>query len=491
MMVINKLINELIKYGIVSLVLDPQNEEYSTNRILDLCKLDSFIKEEVTVRDLDDILNDITSYLYQEKVIAGNDVETLDNFKGKLMDALMDMPNMVNYKFYKQYSILPNKATDYLYKLSKNSNYIQTKRISKNISFDYLSKYGNLQVTINLSKPEKDPRMIALALESKLDHQYPKCQLCVENVGYYGRPGHDGRSNLRAVPIILENETWYLQYSPYSYFNEHAIVLNAIHQPMVINKRAFAKLLSFVDMFPEYFIGSNADLPIVGGSILNHEHFQAGKNHFPIEDAKETFVTEIDKVEVYTLYWPLSTIRLKSSFKENILEVANKYLNKWRCYQNKELEINNSLDDLHNTITPIVRKCGDQYIIDLILRCNCTNELHPLGIFHPHQNLHHIKKENIGLIEAMGLAILPARLKLMSNQVSEYLDGNKDIINQENLKPHRSWILEIEKEYSRKNSYEYVLEKIGEVFMHVLEDAGVFKLNQISQQMFLEFVQNM
>lgn len=486
---INLLINELLTYGLEKGILAPENYMYTSNALIDLFNQTEFITEITNPREIDCILNDLAVYAYDNDIIKEDNVVTFDNFKAKVIDVLIDKPQEVIRKFFNLYQDNPCGATDYLYKLSKDTNYIQTKRIAQNIIWDCTTEYGKITLTINLSKPEKDPKLIALQMNKKSG--YPKCQLCKENEGYRGHIAYDSRSNMRIIPLKLNNENWYFQYSPYSYFNEHSIVLNEKHIPMIINRSTFIKLLDFLDYFPHYFIGSNAGLPIVGGSILNHEHYQAGRYRFPIEDAKFDYLGNWKDVEVGKLIWPLSTIRIKSKNKENMIELADLILHKWQSYQNEDLLIINSKDDLHNTITPISRKDGDYYIFDLILRSNYTNEEYPDGVFHPHPSLHHIKKENIGLIEAMGLGVLPARLKKEFALIIDGLEGNQDALQDSSLDKHRHWINTLIKKYDGNgNAHEFVFQEAGKVFSKVLKDAGVFKMNQEGDQALKEFIQS-
>lgn len=486
-MKINTLINELLAYGLKKGILDEADFAYSANLLIDFFQEKEFAREEVEVRDLDLILYDLTKYALEKGILASDDIVSRDNFKAKTIDFLIDRPKEVVRKFYEYYRETPRKATDYLYKLSKDVNYIQTKRIAQNIKWKHRTEYGTIHLTINLSKPEKDPRLIALQRSQKSG--YPKCQLCRENEGYRGHIGYDARSNMRIIPLKLNNEDWFFQYSPYSYFEEHSIVLNKEHVPMVINKGTFIKLADFLDYFPEYFVGSNAGLPIVGGSILNHEHYQAGRYHFPIEDAKAELFNKTEDVEIYAVKWPLSTIRLKSKNRDSLIEYADHVLQTWLNYENKELMIVNNKDEIHNTITPISRKEGDYYVFDLILRNNYTTEELPDGVFHPRPAFHHIKKENIGLIEAMGLGILPGRLKAEFDLIGKYLLGDKEAAHDERIKKHWDWLLEIKDKYNPTlNVKDFVLDEAGKVFSEVLKDAGVFKMDDAGQAAFKEFL---
>ncbi|MFY9422468.1 MAG: UDP-glucose--hexose-1-phosphate uridylyltransferase [Bacilli bacterium] len=487
---INALINELLAYALEKGILEEADYAYATNLLIDFFGEKGFTKEEIKARDLDAILDDLTAYALENGILGEDDIVSRDNFKAKTIDLLMDRPKEVIRKFHAFYKESPRKATDYLYKLSKDVNYIQTKRIAQNIKWKHGAEYGTIDLTINLSKPEKDPRLIALQKGQKSG--YPKCHLCLENEGYRGHIGYDGRSNLRIIPLNLNSEPWFFQYSPYSYFEEHSIVLNKEHVPMVINRGTFIKLADFLDYFPEYFVGSNAELPIVGGSILNHEHYQSGRYRFPIEDAEAEFFRKAGDVEVYALRWPLSTVRIKSRNRESLIDYAAHILDAWREYENKDLLIVNSKEEPHNTITPISRKEEEFYVFDLILRNNHTTEDRPDGVFHPRQAFHHIKKENIGLIEAMGLGILPGRLKTEFDLIGRFLSGDEEAGRDERLKKHWHWVERIKDRYNPEtDAAGFVLEEAGKVFSEVLKDAGVFKMDEEGQQAFREFLKSL
>lgn len=393
----------------------------------------------------------------------------------------MPRPSEVINKFKKKYKHSEKEATDYFYKLSKNCDYIRTDRIAQNIVWKSKTQYGDIDITINLSKPEKDPRAIAAA-KSLPQGNYPKCLLCKENVGYRGRLNHPARQNLRIIPLSLNNERWHLQYSPYSYYNEHCIVFSDKHEPMKITKKTFDRLLEFVEKFPHYFIGSNADLPIVGGSILTHDHYQGGSYEFAMNRAKDICKFNFNEIALSIVKWPLTVLRLKGKDRQKISDLANKLLEHWRNYTDEEAgvyaETNN---EKHNTITPIARREKDLFVLDLVLRNNRTSEEHPDGIFHPHKELHHIKKENIGLIEVLGLAVLPARLKDEMEMLKPYLLGEKDnIYEDEVMKIHGDWCSEIIEKYSdinKDNVDEIIKDEIGEVFTKVLEHCGVLKIS--------------
>ncbi|MCK9536688.1 MAG: UDP-glucose--hexose-1-phosphate uridylyltransferase [Bacilli bacterium] len=481
------LVNELLDYGLQKNILDEIDFDYSANLLIDLFQEKNFRRIATTPRSIDEILEDLACCAYEKGIIESDDYITYDNFKAKTADMIIDRPSGVIKKFYQLYQINPHQATDYLYKLSKGSNYIQTKRIKQNIIWHHQTEYGTIELTINLSKPEKDPKLIALQKLNPVS-QYPQCRLCKENQGYRGHLNYDSRSNMRIIPLKLAGETWYFQYSPYSYFDEHSIVLNEHHIPMIVNRDTFRKLLDFLDLFPEYFVGSNAGLPIVGGSILNHEHYQAGRYHFPIEKAKEIYIGKVGAVDVSRLIWPLSTIRIKSADKEGIIDFAAKALDYWMRYENPALSLINNATNPHHTLTPIARKEKSIYVFDLILRSNYTNALYPDGVFHPHPELYHIKKENIGLIEAMGMGILPGRLKKEFELIAKYLSGEEAILADKSLEKHHHWIEKIKPKFSLEQDVDlFILNQAGKVFSQVLMDAGVFKMDHAGESAFIKF----
>ena len=409
----------------------------------------------------------------------------------------MPRPNEVVRKFHKLYEESPKKATDYFYKLSQDSDYIRRYRIVKDQKWVAPTKYGDLDVTINLSKPEKDPKAIAAAKLAK-QSGYPKCLLCMENVGYAGRVNHPARQNHRVIPVTIQESGWGFQYSPYVYYNEHCIVFNGEHVPMKIEHGTFCKLFDFVKQFPHYFVGSNADLPIVGGSILSHDHFQGGNYEFAMAKApvERTFTVKgYEDVEAGIVNWPMSVIRLSGESTERIIALADHILEAWREYTDEDAFIYAYTDgEPHNTITPIARKRGDRYEIDLVLRNNITTEEHPLGVYHPHAKLHHIKKENIGLIEVMGLAVLPARLKGEMEQLAEAILTGKEIRGDEVLEKHADWVEEFLPKYEKidgENIHDVLRKEIGLVFMQVLEDAGVYKRTEEGQDAFMRFVEKL
>lgn len=406
----------------------------------------------------------------------------------QLMDFITPLPSKVNQKFWNLYQVSPETATNYFYQLSQKNDYIKTKAIAKNISYDVKTNYGNLEITINLSKPEKDPKAIAAA-GRQVQTGYPKCQLCMENEGYLGRLGYPARSNHRIIRFTLGGQTWGFQYSPYAYFNEHAIFLNQIHQPMIINQHTFNNLLEIIRLFPQYFVGSNADLPIVGGSMLSHDHYQGGRHVFPMMKApiEREIEMPIDGVKAGIVKWPLSTIRLTSQNPEELVKAATLIHENWMNYSDETVDVRAYTNETrHHTVTPIAYRQDNDYILDIVLRDNQTSAKYPDGIFHPHQDVQHIKKENIGLIEVMGRAILPARLKTELKEVERYL------LKQPNkmAEYHKTWADELQTKYNftDDNVSEIVDKEAGLVFKRVLEDAGVFKWNDQGQAAFDKFI---
>jgi UDPglucose--hexose-1-phosphate uridylyltransferase len=470
----------LIQKAIDVQLIEETDHIYVRNQLLSLLHLEAFTEniKQITDKSIPDLLDELISFAAENNIIEDvfDDKEILS---AKIMDAFVARPSTINQNFYNKYEQSPVKATDYFYELSKNSNYIQTNRIRKNVHFKADTVYGELDITINLSKPEKDPEQIKREREIKHNVEYPKCVLCAENEGYAGRTGYPARANHRVITVPLLGENWYLQYSPYVYYNEHSILLSEEHRDMKIDKKAFERLLTFVEKFPHYFVGSNADLPIVGGSILSHDHYQAGRYDFAMTRAKAAFTFVMDgfsDVTASVLKWPLSVIRLNSEHPASLAEAADHILINWTNYGDPSADIKAFTGKTpHNTITPIARRRGKNYELDLVLRNNRTNEEHPLGIFHPHADVQHIKKENIGLIEVMGLAVLPARLK---NELTEI---RKELIGRDShIEPyHQLWANELKEKYgtlSDSKEADYILEKeVGNKFTRVLEDAGVFK----------------
>ena len=463
------------------------------NRLLDLMGKDDYIpSEEPQTEDLEEILKGMLDYAC-EKGLCDDNITARDLYDTRIMGALTPMPREVIRTFREKYAKNPVEATDWYYKFSCDTDYIRRYRIARDMRWKFESEYGPMDITINLSKPEKDPKAIAAAKNAP-QSSYPKCQLCRENEGYAGRMNHPARENHRIIPITVANSDWCLQYSPYVYYNEHCIVFNAQHIPMKIDRSAFEKLLDFVTVFPHYFVGSNADLPIVGGSILSHEHFQGGHYTFAMETAPvETEISfkGYEDITAGIVKWPMSVIRLGGTDPKRIADLGEKILNLWRGYSDPAVGVLAETDgEPHNTITPIARRRGDAYELDLVLRCNITTEEHPLGVFHPHADKHHIKKENIGLIEVMGLAVLPSRLKGELAALAEAVAAGKDVRQDETLAKHADWVDQLKKRYmfTPENSLDILLQETGRVFSQVLEDAGVYKCNEEGRKAFLAFV---
>ena len=486
-------VRKLVCYGLEKGLFTERDEVYVTNRILEILQLDEYDCDTAfSDVDLEETLKALLDYA-AEKGLLENDVTHRDLFDTKLMGALMPRPSEVTNKFKELYAISPKAATDYFYNLSQDSDYIRRYRVAKDIKWLTATPYGELEITINLSKPEKDPKAIAAAKNAP-QAGYPKCMLCRECEGYAGRINFPARQNHRVIPITINGSDWCLQYSPYVYYNEHCIVFNAKHTPMAINRASFKKLLDFVTQFPHYFVGSNADLPIVGGSILSHDHFQGGNHTFAM--AKAPIETELhfdgfSDIEAGIVKWPMSVIRLRAENTERLVELADKILNYWRGYSDPAAFIFAETDGTpHNTITPIARKANGKFELDLVLRNNITTDEHPLGVFHPHAELHHIKKENIGLIEVMGLAVLPARLKNEMALLEKAMLENKNIREDEVLAKHADWADEIRKKYgelTNDNISGIIRDEIGLVFSRVLEHAGVFKRTEEGKNAFLKF----
>jgi len=485
-------IEALLDYAVESKLIEESDRIFSQNKVIELLRIDEFVESESAQADLPEILKYIDDYAV-EKNLIGDSITERDIFDTKLMALFVDRPSNVERKF-KELALNDKKAaTDYFYDLSCKSNYIRTDRIKRDMKWKTETKYGTLDITINLSKPEKDPKAIA-ALKNAKSSSYPKCLLCKENQGYEGRLNHPARGNIRLIPLVLNGDNFFMQYSPYVYYNEHCILLNSEHKPMVIDKPTMGKLLDFVDFLPHYFIGSNADLPIVGGSILAHEHFQGGNYRFAMNDAKEIYKFKVKgyDVDCSILYWPLSVIRLHGTDKKVVVDLADHILQSWIDYSDEEVSIYAYTDgERHNTITPIVRKNGDVYEMDLVLRNNYAPSEYPLGLFHPHQEYHHIKKENIGLIEVMGLAVLPARLKTELSMVCDYM-LNKIEMN-ETLEKHKAWMDEMATKYTftPDNAMDIVKSEVGKIFAGVLEDAGVYKQTEEGILHFKKFVNSL
>ena len=500
---LNENIKKLVEYGIET-GLTPECERiYTTNLLLEMFHEDSYEDVEVQKIPVDDDgegLEQVLSELLAEAVKRGiieDSIGYRDLFDTKLMNCLMPRPSQVQKEFWEHYGHSPEEATAYYYKFSRDSDYIRRYRVKKDMKWKVDSPYGEIDITINLSKPEKDPKAIAAAKNAK-NNSYPKCQLCMENEGYAGRLDHPARENHRIIPITINGGEWGFQYSPYVYYNEHCIVFNGQHIPMKIDRAAFTKLFDFVKQFPHYFLGSNADLPIVGGSILSHDHFQGGNYTFAMAKApveKEVTIPGYEDVECGIVKWPLSVLRIRHKDEKRLIELADHVLGAWRGYTDEAAFIYAETDgEPHNTITPIARKVGDVYELDLTLRNNITTEEHPLGVYHPHAQYHNIKKENIGLIEVMGLAVLPARLKEELEILADYLVEGKDIRSNEKIEKHADWVagfLPKYSEISRENVMSILKEEVGQTFVHVLEDAGVYKCNEEGRKAFLRFIETL
>lgn len=493
---INTYIAALAAYGLKTGLITADDRIFAINSILAALGLDDYEEpENIPDMELEEILKGLLDFACSKNIIPDS-IAYRDLFDTKLMACLTPRPSEVIAKFKADYAVSPVTATDNYYKLSRDTDYIRRYRIAKDIKWKTETEYGELDITINLSKPEKDPKAIAAAKNAK-QSGYPKCLLCPENVGYAGRLNRPARQNHRIIPVDICGEPWGFQYSPYVYYNEHCILFNTKHTPMVIDKKAFEKLFDFVSQFPHYFIGSNADLPIVGGSILSHEHFQGGNYTFAMAKAnieKEYKIKGFEDVTVGRVKWPMSVIRLRSADTGRLVEMADIILTKWRGYTDEAAFIFAETDgEPHNTITPIARRNGDMYELDLVLRNNITTEEHPLGVYHPHAELHHIKKENIGLIEVMGLAVLPARLKNEMQQLADVLvtKGVSAVRSDPVLEKHADWAEEFcsRRTVNADNVHEVIRDEIGKVFAKVLEHAGVYKRTPEGEAAFDRFVE--
>ena len=488
-------IEDLLGYALRTGLIEECDRTWASNALLQAMKLESWeAPQTVRERPLEDILRELLEDAAARGVIQ-NDAVSRDLFDTELMGILTPRPSQVIQSFREKYRHSPKAATDWFYRFCQDTDYIRRYRIARDVKWKAATPYGELDITINLSKPEKDPKAIAAA-KAAPQTSYPKCQLCRENEGYAGRLNHPARQNHRIVPITINQEDWFLQYSPYVYYNEHCIVLNGHHTPMKIDKATFRKLLDFVKQFPHYFVGSNADLPIVGGSILSHDHFQGGHYTFAMEKAPvERTITfrDFEDVEAGIVKWPMSVIRLRCEDDQRLVELADRILAAWRGYTDEAAFVFAETDgEPHNTITPIARMRDGQFELDLVLRNNITTEEYPLGVFHPHQGLHHIKKENIGLIEVMGLAVLPARLKDELDGVARALVRGDDLRRDETLAKHADWAEELKSRhvFTAENAEELLRQEVGAVFAQVLEHAGVFKCTPEGQEAFLRFIQS-
>ena len=478
---IYELIDTLIDYGIEKELCQNADRIYIRNQLLHLLHEEGWqdSKQRMNYERVDQILESMCQIAISRNIIQDSQ-KRRDAFDSQLMNTLMPRPSELIRTFYENYQIAPKKATDTYYQMALNSHYIRQERIQKNIQYKADTAYGTMDITINLSKPEKDPKDIAAALKTG-DAIYPSCAICKENEGYYGNAKWDGRSNHRLIPLELGNHKWYLQYSPYVYYNEHCIVLNSCHEPMKISHQTFENLFAFVKQFPHYFIGSNADLPIVGGSILSHDHYQGGNYTFAMTEAKtiETYdCFDYLGVKTERLYWPLTVFRLSCTDCMPLIKAADQMLDIWRNYSDEAAGILAYTNQPHNTITPIARYRNNHYELDIVLRNNRTSPEHPLGIFHPHEEIHPIKKENIGLIEVMGLAVLPARLKDQLEAIQAYLLGEKSDF--EGIEEHKEWVLQFQKQnkWTKDTIKEQLEQQVAAIFVKGLEHCGVFKLNE-------------
>ncbi len=495
---LSKNIKKLVQYGIDTGLTPECERTYTTNLLLEVFHEDDY--EDVDIAGEEINLEEILKELLDEACSRGlieDSVVYRDLFDTKLMNCLMPRPAQVQKEFAGRYEKSPKEATEYFYKLSQDSDYIRRYRVKKDMKWKVETPYGEIDITINLSKPEKDPKAIAAARNAKAS-SYPKCLLCMENEGYAGRVNHPARENHRIIPVTINDNRWGFQYSPYVYYNEHCIVFNGQHIPMKIDKAAFIKLFDFVKLFPHYFLGSNADLPIVGGSILSHDHFQGGHYTFAMAKApieKQVTIPGYEDVETGIVKWPLSVLRIRHKDEKRLIDLADHVLRAWRGYTDEDAFIFAETDgEPHNTITPIARKKGDIFELDLTLRNNITTAEHPLGVYHPHAQYHNIKKENIGLIEVMGLAVLPARLKEEMEILSEYLVEGKDIRSNEKIAKHADWAEKFLPKYEKvtaENVTEILHKEIGHTFVGVLEDAGVYKCTEEGRKAFMKFIETL
>ncbi len=491
---IEQYLDSLVEYAVRTGLAQAADRRVLTNRLLDILRMDDYTPSaQPLIVELEQILAGILDNVCQRGLCEDN-VTARDLYDTRLMGALTPLPHEVVGEFNRRYAISPQEATDWYYRFSGDTDYIRRYRVAKDIRWIYPSEYGDIDITINLSKPEKDPRAIAAA-KSAPQSGYPKCQLCPENEGYAGRLNHPARENHRIIPMTLSGENWFLQYSPYVYYNEHCIVFNSRHTPMAINRAAFEKLLEFVTVFPHYFVGSNADLPIVGGSILSHEHFQGGHYRFAMEKApveQELCFHGFEDIRAGIVKWPMSVLRLNGDSPVRLADLAEKILLCWRGYSDASVGIlAETGGEPHNTITPIARRRDGKYELDLVLRCNITTAEHPLGVFHPHADKHHIKKENIGLIEVLGLAILPNRLKQELANLAQALVEGRDISGDPVLSKHAAWYTALRRQYTftKDNAMGILRAETGRIFTDVLADAGVYKCTPEGRAAFLRFVE--
>lgn len=492
---LNENIAKLVQYGLESGLISEDEKIYSTNLLLDLFGESEYEKPAQTWGhvNLEETLKELLD-IAVEKGLVEDSVVYRDLFDTRIMNTLTPRPAQVIRTFWEKYTESPETATDYFYKFSQDTDYIRRYRLCKDMRWTVDSPYGVIDLSINLSKPEKDPKAIAAAKNAK-QSGYPKCLLCIENVGYAGHVNHPARETHRIIPLTINDTNWGLQYSPYGYYNEHCILFNGEHIPMKIERATFVKLFDFVKQFPHYFIGSNADLPIVGGSILSHDHYQGGHYDFAMAKAafEKTFtIPGYEDVTAGIVKWPLSVIRIQSKDTERLIDLATHILEKWRGYTDEAAFILSETEgEPHNTITPIARKKGELFELDLTLRNNITTEECPLGVYHPHSEYHHIKKENIGLIEVMGLAVLPARLQQELSSLADAIITKKDIRADEALEKHADWVEKFLPDYSdvnEDNIMDILKKEVGKVFVHVLEDAGVYKCTAEGRAAFERFI---
>lgn len=490
-----RLIGELAEYGVKTELIPESERNYAINLLLDIFHEDAYEANETKGEELEDILKGLLD-IAVDKGLIEDSIVNRDLFDTRLMNAITPRPGEVIRKYQEKFARSPKDATDWFYKFCGDSDYIRRYRAKKDVKWTVDTDFGELDITINLAKPEKDPKAIAAAAKMA-QSSYPKCQLCVENMGYAGRLNHPARQTLRIMPITINGSEWGFQYSPYGYYNEHCILLNGEHVPMAINEDCFKKMFDFISQYPHYMIGSNADLPIVGGSILSHDHYQGGNYEFamakaPIEKAFK--FKGFEDVEAGIVKWPMSVIRLRCADHKRLTQLSTKILAAWRAYTDEAAFVFAKTDGVpHNTITPIARKKGDSFEIDLVLRNNITTDEHPMGVYHPHKQYHHIKKENIGLIEVMGLAILPSRLVSELEAVKNAILNNDDLRASELTASHADWVEEFlpnHPEFNADNAMDIIKEETGKVFLHVLEDAGVYKCTPDGRAAFMRFVES-
>ena len=490
-----RLIGELAEYGVKTGLIPESERNYAINLLLDIFHEDAYEANETKGEELEDILKGLLD-IAVDKGLIEDSIVNRDLFDTRLMNAITPRPGEVIRKYQELFARSPKDATDWFYKFCGDSDYIRRYRAKKDVKWTVDTDFGVLDITINLAKPEKDPKAIAAAAKMA-QSSYPKCQLCVENMGYAGRLNHPARQTLRIMPITINGSEWGFQYSPYGYYNEHCILLNGEHVPMAINADCFKKMFDFISQYPHYMIGSNADLPIVGGSILSHDHYQGGNYEFAMAKApiEKAFKFEgFEDVEAGIVKWPMSVIRLRCADHKRLTQLSSKILAAWRAYTDEAAFVFAETDGVpHNTITPIARKKGDSFEIDLVLRNNITTDEHPMGVYHPHKQYHHIKKENIGLIEVMGLAILPSRPVSELEAVKNAILNNDDLRASELTASHADWVEEFlptHPEFNADNAMDIIKEETGKVFLHVLEDAGVYKCTPEGREAFMRFLES-